>query len=99
MGVPTSLSPWKKNKNNSDYFQAKLIDSKKQTTLWGNIEKQREQLKTSESTKSAIKISDCEVRNSKQSGQLEMVLKPTSTFEKSPTKFPVKEGSEVILDQ
>lgn len=61
VGIPTSLSPLKKNKHNSDYFQAKLIDGKKQITLWGNVEKQREQLKTYESTKSAVKISDCEV--------------------------------------
>ena len=88
VGIPTNISHIKKSRKNSEYFTAEVGDGK-EITVWDYSEKQMEQLKGFQSTKSTVKISDCEVQSSNYSGNLEVVLKNYSKLAESPKKADV----------
>ena len=89
-GILSSLSPMKSNaKGTTKYFHGELTDGKKKLRVVGFDAKVHQKLCSFRERNEAVVMSNCEVKENKYNSDLEVVVRKSSDFEKSPTKYDV----------
>ena len=90
-GVITSISPMRNNTTGtSRYFSAELTDGTSNRRLVGFDNKVHEKLTTFHHSKKPVLLTNCEVKESRYSSDLEIVVRNSSQLQKSPVKFSVE---------
>ncbi len=90
-GVVTYLSPVKKSKKGSNYFNATVSDGKTTCRLVGFKDSQQKKLKEAMEKKETIIFEDCQVKKAKRGlDAMEILLKRTTSIAPSPKKFEVE---------
>lgn len=87
-GAITAISPIKKGRN-SDFFDATLADTTSKVRLVGFTPQQQIQLKNLHVAKSPVKITNCQVKPSRQGQGYDVLLKAQTHISKSPMQLDV----------
>ena len=85
----TAVFPMKSSSSGSGikYFDDQLMDSEKQRRWVGFDPKVHQKLLDFHERKKPVALSDCEVKMSKYSSDLEVVVQNSSELQRSPNKF------------
>ena len=98
-----SVSPMKKGKR-AKYFEAKITDGQKHMRVVGFQPQHQTKLAEYQQNSEAVVLKNCEVKQARQSEELEGMLKSSTTVEGSPKKFSVGDisqisNTDIALDQ
>ena len=103
-GLVTFQSPMKSNTaGTTKYFQGQLSDEKRGCRVVGCDTKVHRKLQEFRETKQPVAVDNCEVKEGRGGGGLEVVIRNSSAVHKSPSKYSVKDtvfsscGAEVSL--
>lgn len=102
-GFLETLSPIKDNVSRTrKYFTGKITDGKVSRRLVGFDPKVHQALSTYKSKQQAVALSNCEVKESNFSPDLEILVRKSTDMQKSPLKFDVdpttlEEGKEPFI--
>ena len=103
-GLVTCLSPMKSNTaGTTKYFQGQLSDEKRSCRVVGFDTKVHRKLQEFRETKQPVAVDNCEVKEGRGGGGLEVVIRNSSAVQKSPSKYSVTDtvfsscGAEVSL--
>ena len=80
VGIIKMLSPLKKSKRNTDYFDGQLIDATGGIRLFGFSPAQHKQLQEHHKSTKPITLSGCSITNNKTTGQYELKLQTKTTL-------------------
>lgn len=107
-GVLTSLSPMKNSAaGTTKYYDGQLTNGKKNLRLVGFDAKVHQRLRAFLESKAPVAISNCEIKESKYSSELELVVRNSSDPQTSPVKFDAqlsklaqdKDGGKITLSE
>ena len=94
-GVVACVSPMKSGKGAS-YFDAKISDGAAQMRVVGFQSTQRKRLANFEESAESVCLQNCQVKQSRLSEDLEIVLKSSSRVEASPKKFALADVASIV---
>ena len=83
VGIITMLSPLKKSKRNTDYFDGQLIDATEAIRLCSFSPAQHKQLQEHHKSTKPITLSGCSITNDETTGKYELKLQTKTTLSES----------------
>ena len=97
-GVVAAVSPMKYG-GKAEFFEAKLTDGDAHMRLVGFSAGQRKRLASFQDRLEAVTIENCQVKKSRQSDELEVLLRSASRVQSSPKKFNIGDITKLTTSE
>ena len=91
-GVVSSLSPMKKGKA-ANFFEATITDGKAEMRVVGFQGSHRKRLADFQENSQTVTLENCKIKKARQSDDMEVLLKSSTTVRKSPIKLAISSKS------
>ena len=91
-GVVSSLSPMKKGKA-ANFFEATITDVKAEMRVVGFQGSHRKRLADFQENSQTVSLENCKIKKARQSDDMEVLLKSSTTVRKSPIKLAISSKS------
>ena len=91
-GVVSSLSPMKKGKA-ANFFEATITDGKAEMRVVGFQGSHRKRLADFQENSQTVSLENCKIKKARQSDDMEVLLKSSTTVRKSPIKLAISSKS------